>query len=34
MIDAEYEELDGAEGELDLADTDNLPCARIRLRGQ
>ena len=25
MIDAEYEELDGAEGELDLADTDNLP---------
>lgn len=25
MIDAEYEELDVAEGELDLADTDNLP---------
>ncbi len=25
MIDAEYEELDGADGELDLADTDNLP---------
>lgn len=25
MIDAEYEELDEGEGELDLADTDNLP---------
>jgi hypothetical protein len=25
MVDAEYEELDGAEGELDLADMDNLP---------
>ncbi|MCR9179866.1 MAG: SPOR domain-containing protein [Erythrobacteraceae bacterium] len=25
MINAEYEELDVAEGELDLADTDNLP---------
>jgi hypothetical protein len=25
MIDAEYEELDEADGELDLADTDNLP---------
>lgn len=25
MIDAEYEELDAGDGELDLADTDNLP---------
>jgi hypothetical protein len=25
MVDAEYEELDGPEGELDLADMDNLP---------
>ena len=25
MVDAEFEELDGAEGELDLADTDSLP---------
>lgn len=25
MVDAEYEELDGFDGELDLADTDNLP---------
>ncbi len=25
MIDAEYEELDAADGELDLADTDSLP---------
>ena len=25
MIDAEYEELDVGDGELDLADTDNLP---------
>ena len=25
MIEAEYEELDAADGELDLADTDNLP---------
>ena len=25
MVDAEYEELDEGEGELDLADTDNLP---------
>jgi hypothetical protein len=25
MVDAEYEELDAGDGELDLADTDNLP---------
>ncbi len=25
MIDAEYEEIEGADGELDLADTDSLP---------
>jgi len=25
MVDAEYKELDGFDGELDLADTDNLP---------